>query len=136
MAKSGATGQVFNAEMHKARVLMIAERVQADMHMEFWDIEHQFHDGVYEDHLQEDEYSTTMACTVTRWPYRLARIQWFLGTVARCDDDNVEDVMEHELAHVLLGPMHAAMKTGKEDQEEMATENVAKVIKALRGRNK
>lgn len=125
---------VHDAERHKARVLRIARKVEKYMDMSPWDIEHQFHDGFYEDHVQADEYGTTCATTVNRWEYRMARIQWFLTTVAMQSDEKLEEVMVHEFCHVLLGPMHSVIKAGDHCSklEELATENVMRAIRSAR----
>ena len=120
---------VYDAEEHKARVLRITGEIESWLDLGGIDIKHQFHDGHYEDHTQEEEYGVTTATTIVRWEYRFARIQWFLASVAIATDDELYRVALHEYVHVLMGPLQDCFKSNHMAKlEERATEDIFRAI--------
>jgi predicted aminopeptidase len=67
----------------------------------------------------------TVAITDASWKYLEATIEVNLQRVARMDDDKLEEVVVHELAHVLVNEMR---EEGDEHEERVVTT----VVKALR----
>lgn len=63
-------------------------------------IEHVFLDTYYGDDGEEDFKVT--AVTESRWQYFQAKIKWYLPSAVRHDEDHLEEVLVHELCHVML----------------------------------
>lgn len=79
--------------------------------------------------IDDDE---TAAITDCKWAYRQAEIRWSLTVCASMGHDELEGVVVHELAHVLLGVLDDRLKAGSDDHCEYATENVARALLAVR----
>lgn len=75
-----------------------------------------------------DEDDDTAADTVTKWQYRHASIRVYTGTVANHSDEELEDILVHELAHVLIASMETAVPSKHTDRCEYAVENVARAL--------
>lgn len=79
-----------------------------------------------------EEDHTTCALTASEWTYRAAKIEWYLPALAVQSLADIENMVVHELVHVLLGSIRSRLKSGSEDHEELATENVARALLAVR----
>jgi hypothetical protein len=73
------------------------------------------------------------ADTDAKWEYRQAKITVYLPTVANHDDADLEDIIVHELCHVLLAPMESLRKDSETKACELAVENTARALIAARG---
>ncbi|MGZ4518814.1 MAG: hypothetical protein ACXVGB_00150 [Mycobacteriaceae bacterium] len=72
----------------------------------------------------DDEFWTPAECEADP-QYRSARIKWFMHSVARLADEDLEEVLVHEYVHILLSPLDKFLKKGSTDPCELATQNVA-----------
>lgn len=68
---------------------------------------------------------STCACTNSSWTYRKAHITWYIEKLSTLSDHELEDVVVHELVHVLLAPV--TQDQGKEwhEQIEFTTQTIA-----------
>ena len=111
-------------------------------------IEHAFLDSYYADAGGGDDFVVT-ATTEGRWNYMQAKVKWHLPSAVRHDMTEIEKILVHEYAHVLLMPEQAlldnrlaAVNANESMSEnefeatqdfyyerlEMATENVARSL--------
>lgn len=68
------------------------------------------------------------ADTDAKWQYRHATVRAYLPAMANHTDDDIDGVMVHELAHILVNPMESAVPESKTNQCELAVENVSRAI--------
>lgn len=115
-----------NRSLHEARVGHLVDRWVDLMAMEHIDIVNLFSDGLHGE--EADTPEVTAAITTASWEYRKAEIHWYLPMVAAMSDEGLEEVVVHELCHVLLGPLKDHIKAGANKLEELATENAARAI--------
>lgn len=78
------------------------------------------------------ENEDVAADTTAKWQYRQAMIRAYLAAMATSTDAEIENIMVHELAHVLVNPMEDKVLSKYEDQCEMAVENVARALVDVR----
>jgi hypothetical protein len=93
-----------------------------------FDITHVFLDSYYGDDGEEDFKVT--AVTESRWQYLQAKIKWYLPSAVRHDAARLEEILVHELCHVLLAPEQTHMKARHSEHLELATEMVARAVLA------
>jgi NAD(P)H-hydrate repair Nnr-like enzyme with NAD(P)H-hydrate epimerase domain len=70
------------------------------------------------------------AATHTMWQYRQATIDWNLDVLQNLNEAELEGVVVHEFAHVLIDCLMAHVPAKARDLMEYTTENVARAIKA------
>jgi hypothetical protein len=114
----------------EARILEATARWEHELEMGWLSIGHIFVDQVRGE--ESDDIESTAAVTYASWEYRHATITWYLPAVGTMTDEALNDVVVHELVHVLLAPLRDHLKPGSIKQEEFATECVARAIVAAR----
>lgn len=127
-------------ESAQRRILRVTTALEAELGLSgWWDIAHHFVEGLDGDtELDKDGKVTvykTCAATTTTWEYRSAKITWYLSTVCRIDDDELEWTAVHEYVHVLMAPL-ATLVPPKDlhgKLEEFVTESLARAIMRARG---
>src|SRR5258708_5906443 len=72
---------------------------------------------------------TTVAITTTTWQYRHTVIKWYVPACEDNDDDFLENIVVHELVHVLIAPL-VNVNNEKELplQHEYATECLSRAL--------
>lgn len=70
----------------------------------------------------------TGAVVETQWEYRQAQINWYLPTLALMDDEALDNLIVHELVHILCDPMQTFVPAEHKKLEEYATECLARAI--------
>lgn len=115
--------QLQAAELEK-RVREFADDWEPLLDLPGISVTHKFHDRYFD----EENLDTTAANTVYQWEYRQAVIHWYLPTVARMDDNDIEMAVVHEYAHLLTGPVRDLITSNKHERLELATENVARAL--------
>jgi hypothetical protein len=80
------------------------------------EIETVFLDEFYPDD-EGDDWKVT-AVTEGRWQYDCAKIKWYLPSLVRHSDSEIERVVVHELCHVMLGAEQSIMETVTGDENE------------------
>lgn len=104
------------------------------------EIEHVFLDSFFGDDGEED-FKITAVCE-TRWNYLEAKIKWFLPSAVRHLPGTLEQVLVHELCHVLLSAEQGIVATMEalatpeavaaagvaQEKIELCTEMVARAI--------
>lgn len=81
---------------------------QERMGLAHYEIEHAFLDSYFGDDGEEDFKIT--ATTESRWNYLTAKIKWYLPSAVRHNDERLEQVLVHEMCHVLLSPEQALLE--------------------------
>ena len=72
-------------------------------------VEHAFLDSYFGDDGEED--FKISAVTEVRWNYDQAKVKWYLPSIARHDDAELERILVHELCHVVLAPEQGIVDT-------------------------
>lgn len=78
------------------------------------------------------ENEDVAADTTAKWQYRQAMIRAYLSAMATSTDEEIENIIVHELAHILVNPMEDKVPSKHEDQCELAVENVARALVDVR----
>jgi len=73
------------------------------MGLGYYKIEHTFIDAYYHEDDGGDDFKIT-ATTEVRWNYMQAKVKWYLPSATRHSTAHIEEVLVHELCHVLLAP--------------------------------
>lgn len=115
-------------ELQEARVVALVEMWRDRMDLSHMDISNVFIPSLHGEEDGGDAIDDTAALTAGDWQYRSATITWHLPCVAVMTDRALEEVVVHELCHVLLCPLAHSLKVGSEKLEELATENVARAL--------
>lgn len=89
-------------------------------------VEHVFIEG------ENDEDHTTLADTTANWQYGEAKIRWFLPTMLRLSDSEIEATIVHEYVHVLLSPVEERIPGKYDEMTEYAVESIARAIISVR----
>lgn len=71
---------------------------------------------------------TKCAETTIEWQYRAAKIEWYLPMLTSRNDATLEDIVVHEFAHIIIGPLHDRFKANSTDLEELAVESIARAL--------
>jgi hypothetical protein len=117
-------GTVRDQEIHEARVLGMAERVERELDLGWLKITHKFS-------TRADERVAAEA--FPDWEYRQASILWQLCVVATITDEELHATMIHEVVHCLTAPLWNSLPTLAKHFDrlnELATENVTRAILA------
>jgi predicted SprT family Zn-dependent metalloprotease len=109
----------------KKRVLQVVGEWVPIMGLEWYTINHQFNEAT------DSSDEQTQATTNTTWYYREATMTWHLPKLALLEDDELENVVVHELVHILLDPIHPE-GDGINHHLEYATECLARALLAAR----
>lgn len=78
------------------------------------------------------ENDAVAADTTTKWHYRQAMIRVYLAALATSSDKEIENVIVHELAHVLVNSMEDKLPAKYEENCELAVENIARALVDVR----
>ncbi len=76
------------------------------------------------------------AVTHTRWQYRAATIDWNLDVIRTMTETEVESLVVHEFAHVLLDGLMSKTDGKHRELMEYTTEGVARALMYARDANK
>lgn len=74
-----------------------------------WEVKHVFVDEQYTVEPINDDFLIT-AVTEARWNYAMAKIKWYLPSAIRLSAEELEEVLVHELCHVVLSPEQALLE--------------------------
>ena len=79
-------------------------------------------------HKADTEDVRKTAETCTQWEYMRADVTWYLPVVAMLPDEEVEELVIHELLHMVV----AEMAKGKHDQhEERVVTHLSRALNAM-----
>lgn len=109
----------------KERIERLTTDWQSAMDLGWLSIKHLYSENFNEEHL-------VVAETEADWEYRQAKITWFLPRVAGIDDHALEEVVVHELCHVLTAPIESELSNNKSKQGEYAVECLSRAILSTR----
>ena len=108
----------------KAKVLSFVEWWEPLLDLPGVAVDHRFHDK-FADPSNPD---STCAETVSEAPYRFASIHWYLSSIARLDDEDIERVVVHEYVHILNSAVESKVKEKDAEWREVSAENVARAL--------
>lgn len=100
----------------KKRVGKFLTKWQAPMGLRWWDIQ------VVCDRRYCSKPSVAAETDMNLWKYRTATITFYLPKIAESSDTEVENVVVHELCHVLLSPISVNMVDLNEDYQQQVME--------------
>lgn len=99
-------------EATKARILTIFNRWQGPLGLRWWRVNlvwDREHDTAHSDSdLGGNVVSMCCAVTTVSWAYLEATITWFVPACAELDDERIEYIVLHEMAHILVNEMRWA----------------------------
>lgn len=76
--------------------------------LRLWKATVRYHDDYREDNDSKSPWATMMDTTI-EWPYRRYQINVYGPTIEKADNGEIDDLMRHELIHVLLEPIAERM---------------------------
>lgn len=90
---------------------------------------------------EREKYPSTGATTrMDRWPYHEFEITWYMPPLSDLKDDELEEVVVHELCHILLAPLSIIKESDAADKEadimEWTTTLVQKAMMWVREEDK
>lgn len=88
------------------------------------------HHGFVETFREGENEHWTSAYTETDWHYRQARVLWYLPTMCRLTDEDLEEMVVHEYVHVLNAVLESRAKPNSDDYLEHAAQNVTRALLA------
>ena len=109
---------------------LIVERCsvwQSRLGLDHWLIELVFLDTNHPD--DTDDGQRTPAECKPSWAHLRATIDWYIPTIASYEDDYLDQLALHEMAHVLLASEQDCIKPSCAQQMELATEMVARALR-------
>lgn len=90
-------------EAQKARLLAVSERWITPLGMGWWRVTHIWERA--EGASDKGDDRCPVASVVVDWEYRHVGITWYLPTVARRSDEDLEQDFVHECCHILVNEM-------------------------------
>lgn len=106
-------------ENAKKRFEKYAEKWHPLMQMGWYDIRYEYHRDFFPDDVD------TVAITNSSWIYRRAKIDVSMRKIHELDDAQVEDVVVHEFAHIVLAPVTQDQPEEWHEQVEYTTQTIA-----------
>ena len=104
-------------EKEKQRILRCLEKWQHNLWLSYWHIQSEF----YREGLGDDERNfITLASTSSMYQYMRASIKWNVFDIKDISDERLNEVVAHELAHVLIGEMRD-YKRDRNHEERVCT---------------
>lgn len=103
---------------------------QKRLRLEHIDIEHVFLDSYF---VGPSDDFVVSATTEGRWNYMQAKIKWYLPSIGRHSDHRLEEILVHELVHVLLMPEQNLLdyKLAEKQTKEAMDEGEANSLMAM-----
>jgi hypothetical protein len=111
----------------RSRIMDISHRWEELLDLPGIDVRHKFLDTVNDDDME------TAADTETKWQYRWATIRWYVPACSSQTDDQLEEAVVHEYAHVLMAALNGRIKAGSDDHVEHATQSIARALLKAHG---
>lgn len=110
------------ANAQKRRVLHHFNKWRSILRLQGWNIVHVWHrEPRPPDEGQPSDWGA-IADVKALWPYRQARINWFLPTVADVTDGELEEHVAHELVHILVNETREEGADWLKHEERVVTE--------------
>lgn len=111
----------------EAKVEKLFKKWRPLLGLSAWDIRRLYFDGPY---LQPDgDVSTgSYACCSVSWPYMQATMHFGVDAMGDLDDRDLEVVVVHELAHILVNEMR---EDGIDHEERVTTTVAWALVRAL-----
>lgn len=95
-------------ERQKRRVIRLMVKWRELMRLDGWRDDLMFRDRERDDVAAAGGLYTVGMDTTVAWPYRKYLINVYLPCFPHKTDDEVEELVVHELMHVMLGPLEGA----------------------------
>jgi hypothetical protein len=114
-------------EVAKARVAGFCEKWYGPCGLGWWVITYEWCRDT-RDYTPGANAKAAAAVTHTNWVYRQATIDWNLDVLQTQNDTELEGIVIHEFAHVLIDCLMAHVPAKARDLMEYTTENVARAL--------
>lgn len=112
-------------EETKKRLEKYLEKWHPLMQMGWYGLKYQYERGYCEDD------SSTCAVTTSSWIYRRHHITWFMQKISELSDEEIEDIVVHEFAHVVLAPVTQDQPEEWHEQVEYTTQTIAVILQHI-----
>lgn len=109
-------------ERYQSRVERTVKRWQTVMDLGFVSIYNYF----------SDEESKNIAEVMTNWEYREAGIVWYNQHIRKLAQEQLDEVVVHELGHIIVAPMSDHLPNKHHKLEEFVVESITKAIIGVR----
>ena len=109
-------------EEQKQRVENVLEKFIKPLGFAWWDV------GVVferQPSLDDTDNKEVQGTCQSFWQYRSATLTFYLASLSGVNDRDLEDMVIHELCHILVAPVEDYSSPDKQDKTELATTNVA-----------
>lgn len=77
---------------------------------------------------REEDEPATAGMTTTNWQYRTAHVTFYLPATMELDDEKLEEVVVHELVHILCGPIQDMSTDERREITEHTVTTIARSI--------
>ena len=77
---------------------------------------------------RDEDEPATAGMTTTNWQYRTASVTFFLPATLELDDEKLEEVVVHELTHILCGPIQ---DMSSDERREITEHTVTTIARSL-----
>jgi hypothetical protein len=109
------TDREFKAQCRRLRRL--EKRWTAALGLQRWRIQSHYHRDDQWFHDWDADDPVPAGLTRTRWEYREATIHWHMPAIAEWNDDDLENVVVHELMHIMIQTVVDGLVEGGEVTE-------------------
>lgn len=106
----------------RARVSKAWEKWFTPIGMGWWQVDRQ------SAREREEDEPATAAMTTTNWQYRTASVTFYLPACADLNDDQLEEVVVHEMVHILCGPIQDMSDDSRREITEHTVTTIARAI--------
>jgi hypothetical protein len=117
----------------KDRIIALSDKWLKPLGLGWWDIRLTFQRSGYMEPKQNTRDRSVAKCDCD-WRYGHAEITFNMPLVAEQNDDDMENIVVHELMHVFLNEMRWARQDGQDDidHEERVASTLTKALLWLR----
>lgn len=109
-------------ETEKRRVRKLWEKWFRPIGMGWWQVDLNW------SRVREEEEPATAAMTTTNWQYRTASVTFYLPSTSDLNLEQLEEVVVHELSHILCGPIQDMTTDERRDITEHTVTTIARAI--------
>ena len=90
--------------------------------MGWWQVELSY------DRARDEDEPATAGLTTTNWQYRTAAVTFFLPATAAMSEEDLEEVVVHEMVHIMCGPIQ---DMSSDDRREITEHTVTTIARSI-----
>lgn len=115
-------------EALKERIETLFDYWQARLGLKWWRVWRSYVRDASEFRVDDERKPDTSACAEVDWRYLEATIKFNMLPCSRCEDDELEYVIVHELCHVLINETRGPELKAYQGHEERVATTLAKAF--------